>query len=925
MHLTDYRWTFVALLLGLGFLTACGDSRQSVPESLAKAEAEIAAGKLNAGVVILKSAVQGSPDSAQARLALGKAYLMTGSGQSAYKEIAKAAEAGAPAAETEWPLVHALWLSGQYDKALERAKKAVGEGKKEFLVLQGLAELDSSEKDLARELFQQAIDANIDNPMLHMGLARIAFIERKTDLSIEHLDKVLEREPHNVDALILKGEIALARGESEQALGLYAKALQVNRLNLAPMFGQVRAHLAGSDIPAAEQVLDELGRRFPTSPAVAFYKGVAAFAAKRDDAAADFFREVLSVAPSHGMSQFYLGLLSYRSGNLQQAADLLAVFQRNHADYLPAKKLLAAILARLHKTEEAVETLDELGAAVDADARMVALKGSLLYDSGRLDDGIDVLQKAADLDPQNQELKTALLLARIRAGKADAAVEQLKSEISAGDKSASAEVMLAFAQLQQRNFDAAITTLAAADKAHPNDPFVANTLGLALRGKGDMAAARDAFQRAAAAGLSLGRRNLVLLEVDESKLDAAAKALEPLASSKEEGDEAFYHSLLGRLALLNKDGDTAVAEFEKARRLDGRLLEPRLGLMAFYTRERQLDKAAAVGEELQGIAPDSKAVLLGYGRVLLERRELNKARAVAERARSIYKGDPGVELLAGLIALAQGDIDAADQRLGLSYAAEPRNSDALAGLCAISILKRHFPQAQNELELLAKMEPNEARTFSLRGDLAAAQGDEAVAAEHYAKALGLMVTTDVAIKWHQAAIAADNTEGALKGLAEIVAKYPQDLALKATLAQSYADASRSDEAIALYEELLRLQPHAPIFLNNLAILKDGKGDPAAFDLAKKAHESAPDSPEIADTYGWMMVARGSVETAVDVLAKAVAAAPDNGEIRYHYAVALLKGGDSQKGMTELKTALDSKSLVSRAAAEKLHSSAQSSR
>ena len=44
---------------------------------------------------------------------------------------------------------------------------------------------------------------------------------------------------------------------------------------------------------------------------------------------------------------------------------------------------------------------------------------------------------------------------------------------------------------------------------------------------------------------------------------------------------------------------------------------------------------------------------------------------------------------------------------------------------------------------------------------------------------------------------------------------------------------------------------------------------------------SPSSPEILDTYGWILLGQGQTEQAVDVLKKAAQLAPDNTEIKAH--------------------------------------------
>jgi Flp pilus assembly protein TadD len=61
------------------------------------------------------------------------------------------------------------------------------------------------------------------------------------------------------------------------------------------------------------------------------------------------------------------------------------------------------------------------------------------------------------------------------------------------------------------------------------------------------------------------------------------------------------------------------------------------------------------------------------------------------------------------------------------------------------------------------------------------------------------------------------------------------------------------------------------------------------------------TPNIADTYGWILLEKGDTARALPILEKAAAEAPAAGQIRYHYAVALKKSGRTADARRELET------------------------
>jgi Tfp pilus assembly protein PilF len=162
-------------------------------------------------------------------------------------------------------------------------------------------------------------------------------------------------------------------------------------------------------------------------------------------------------------------------------------------------------------------------------------------------------------------------------------------------------------------------------------------------------------------------------------------------------------------------------------------------------------------------------------------------------------------------------------------------------------------------------------------------------------------------------------------LTQWLERSPGDAEIRQLLASFYESTGRSDAAIAHYERLATQNPPDPAVLNNLAWLLHEKGDARALEMAQQAHVAAPKVPEIADTYGWILVERNQAAQGLEVLQTALAAAPGNPDIQYHVAAAYAKSGQPEKAAELLRESLRSgKPFRSRAAAESLLSSMRAS-
>ncbi len=103
----------------------------------------------------------------------------------------------------------------------------------------------------------------------------------------------------------------------------------------------------------------------------------------------------------------------------------------------------------------------------------------------------------------------------------------------------------------------------------------------------------------------------------------------------------------------------------------------------------------------------------------------------------------------------------------------------------------------------------------------------------------------------------------------------------AQLAAMYDEAGDSSKAIERYRKVLALKPDDLMATNNLAFLLAVRTNApaAALPLAERARTLAPNSPEVADTLGWILVLLGRPAEAIPVLADAMKGAPKVGRDR----------------------------------------------
>lgn len=116
---------------------------------------------------------------------------------------------------------------------------------------------------------------------------------------------------------------------------------------------------------------------------------------------------------------------------------------------------------------------------------------------------------------------------------------------------------------------------------------------------------------------------------------------------------------------------------------------------------------------------------------------------------------------------------------------------------------------------------------------------------------------------------------------------------------------RAKEAVAAYNKALGIDPDNTVALNNLAFLNaENKTNlEQAQTLAEHAKKRAPNSPDIADTLGYVYYQRNLNAEALQIFRQDVLQNPQNSTYHFHLAMALLKQGDKQGAREEAQKAL----------------------
>ena len=892
-----------ALMLGAFLLTACGgeDSASLVTEARAK----LAAGDYKTAMIQLKNAVAKDEKNAEARFDLGKLYFAQLDLASAEKEFRRAREAGYPVSVVNPMIARSLLGQREYQRVLDELP-APADGSADAATLQALraiAELGLGRKEDARKAMQHALAAAPDNAEVRLALAQLALADRDPAKAMQEIDQALRIDPKHLDSLLLKGDMLRTSGKPAEAAAVYRDVLKVNPRHSSTMLALAGIAISENKLDEARKEVDTALKITPNSLQARYTQALIDFRDKKTESARDRLASVLKAAPDYGPALLLGGTIEYALGNLQTAEAYLNKVVKATPNNLYAIRLLATSQLRQGRPDDAANTLAPALRAANLDAGVLIVAGEIALAKKDFSQASSYFEQAAQRSPDSAAIRTELGISRLAQGDSRAMSDLQAAAGMEGDGSR-AETIIILNQLEHKQFDAALASIAVLDKKQPGNPLTWNYRGAAYLGKQDTARARDSFEQALklAPGFFPAAANLAQLDLKDKQPDAARQRFEGILKADPKNLNAML--ALADQGLRNKDEKTYVSWLEKAAASHPQALQPRVALARYQLARGEKNKALATAREAVSAQPDNPAAHDLLGTIQLAQGDTTNALASFQK---LVEGQPGKVVPLIKLATAQivaKDLTGARKSLQDALRIQPDFLDAQLMLGGVEIQSAHYDEALKLAKQVQQQKPGSPAGFALEGDTAFARKDYPAALAAFERAQKLAPSGALLVRQLQVFNATQHPEVGEKRLADWLATHPQDASTRATLAESLIKHKQYAAAAEHYLLLNKSNPGNLLVLNNLAWTLSELNDKRALHFAEQALKLKPDSPDVLDTYGWLQVRMGNAARGLDILKNAQSKAPDDAEIQWHLAYALNANGDKARARQELKTLLD---------------------
>lgn len=911
----------IVAAVGVGVAAWLWQQNRIDPDALmARAEQQLAAGELSAAAIDLKNVVRLRPQDRGAREMLATVYLEGGNPASALKEFAKARELGATTEAVNLGYTRALLLSGKFDEAATEIA-INGSNTHDWGVLRGLLDLAQQRVADAKQAFVAILEADPEHNEARRGLMQAELAAGNSAGARSEIETLLSASPQDAGLWLIRGDLDRFEGEMEAAESAFARAIELAPKNPLAHIGMAGTLIELGRYDEASNQLDLVGAQAESDPRVNFLRARIAEAKNEPLNALTDLRKVLQVAPMHRESLVMAARIHFRRSEFSRAQDYVGRILELEPNNAAAQRMMGAIQLASGRTDGVGQLIEQQDAAGSIeDPGMLALLGTAYLRHGKVAESQSSLEKAAELAPDSLPIRTQLAMSHLSGGESEVAIEQLNEIIEDEPEYVHAYVVLASAHLSAGDNVTATETAKKLLDNNPRSAVAHNVYGYMLEASDELDAAKTAYLAALEHDNRFhpARINLARLAIRDNDDATGKKYFDDIL----EIEPFNTFGLMGQagLALKADDVDEAERLWLLAREHNEDAVAPRLLLAQHYSAKQNPTMAKTVIQEAYRLAPYATVVQSEYAKIMLEAGEfepaLSAATALVARAPNNVKG---LELLAR-VQNQLGDADGLTATLEQISKQAPESINARVLLARLAIRRQDFDTAEQIAAAMLTTE-HAAAGHELMGDMQLSKGQTAAAKDAYLKAFEASPSSTTVLKLDRV----ERTLGEQKQrLKQWLSDHPDDVQVRLVQATYLHQLGTGSDAIKEYETLYAADQENPVVLNNLAWLYHEKDDPRALELSQKAHELAPRSAEIMDTYGWILWHNNKHEQALGMLKKAAETAPQNPDISYHLAYARAAGGDKDGARRLLEQALSEHAEFQlRADAETLLSELQS--
>lgn len=476
----------------------------------------------------------------------------------------------------------------------------------------GTALARSGKFEQALEELQKAAKLDAQNPRVHNMLGVVLTRLGRLQEANEAYSRALSLAPGFYAARKNRAVNSFAQGDFKFAAKEFEALAQLRPKDFVPRLFLGLLALEGSGFPAARRYLLEARRLSPDNGQVLLGLTRAHFALGERQLALETAREMEARSQSSDVERFQLGVLLAEFGANGEAAEVFRDLWLKKPGSYDLGFHLTFVQYRAGKTEAALRTVEELRSRASETAELLNLLGRIYYKLHRLEEAKESLRRAIEVESQNADhyldLSTILLNGRDLEGAIRLISEGIQKNVEKD------RLLVQLGLLHQKTRDPEQAEKCFREALEANSGNSAAYLALA-----NLLAATDRYSGASDL---LAKATKLLPEdpllhyaygglLSESVQGAGERQLEEAARVLKKALELnpFYantHYLLGKLSLTKGDYDSAQSYFEKACAYNPNHAKAYHQLSIIARRQGKKEKAAELSSIVKKLAAEEE-------------------------------------------------------------------------------------------------------------------------------------------------------------------------------------------------------------------------------------------------------------------------------------------------------------------------------
>lgn len=876
--------------------------------------------EFSSAIIHLKNIIQQDPNHMPTRVLMAQTLIAQGNGAAAQVELDRARDGRVDDDRLITLFGQAYLLQGKYDEALNVATQGERDEKIEIelSLIRGQAYIGKKQYQLADKAFSAALYLKPNNQLALLGRAQVALQESNVQQALTYIDLSLASVKPFINGWILKAKILHSLGNKDGALQAIDEALLIDKNHMSARLTKAMLHIEKGQYKEALPHVDFILSEIPNEPRASYLKAIINASLPNEARGSDSENKkltdvitTLSAVPPEMMKltpdyYFLAGLTNFQYGNLNDARRYLTNYLKYVEFDIDTVRMIATIDIEQGEFNSARHLLTKTNVARPGNPDILTLLGLTYLNLDNSEKAQFYFEKVLDSYPNSPVGVSNLARSKMQSGDYQSAIEAL-SEIKDDEiNGTQIKLLLIDAYQNTKKFNEAIKIATILITEFPKQSYFQQRIGILYGLSNQLIKAREAFEKS----LTLDESNIIAM-IHLARMDNIAgnhdKTLTFLQNQLSKFEKnTLLMTEIADTYLFKNDVENALLWMQRAYAEEPSDFYIANRLSRIFAKQNKLEEATDVIDQYIGSHPKNTQALLAIARLYQQQNKHQQAiLALRDYVEKSYKTPNAMVLLAKAQLKAKDKLGAI-KTYKKAIITDDTFLPAYLGLVQLTIENKDEAFSLSLISSIAKLTESQSLPLVLKGDLYLALDENSKATNYYKKALRISDQKQAVIGLYRSYKQGNNIKKAIPVLKKWISKYPDDMLVGISLADSYKGNQQLQKSADTYHGLIKKYGSLPILLNNIASVEFALGNKEqAKKYAEKAHEYLPDNVTIIDTLAWIKSQMGEYKQAIALFRIALIKDFDNAEVKYHIAVTLAALSRKVEAKKYLIDAIDS--------------------